>query len=321
MISGAKTPAFLEQLAPSAKPYFAKLEKFPANLRRPISPSYHIQFSEALANFANHLAGEIVRQHHGQLLYAGGDDVLAMLPADQALACAQALRDAFRGTTAAGDPNACVTASSGHGVTPPGFMRAADGHLLIVPGPNADVSVGIAIGHMNHPLQALVREAQAAEKRAKNNFARAAFAVSLLKRGGETIHWGGKWDSAALSLYNTYCGLRGRTKDEKEKSPVSGKFPYALAALLKPYALEKGEFTPGLNPGELILQEFAHVLQQQAGGLPVNQKTDLAEQAIHYLAQLTTAFGSGNGRKAACAEFTNLFLTAAFIERSRSGEE
>ena len=207
---------------------------------------------------------------------------------------------------------------------------AADGFLLvdaeypiIVPGPRADVSCGIAIGHSSHPLQVLVREAQAAEKRAKKDpdqggFGRAAFAVSLLKRGGETVHWGAQWDSHALPLYQTYCGLRGRTQQEKEYSPISGKFPYALAALLHPYRLETGAIEDGFDPLRVIPLEFDHVLEQQAAGLKGDRKT-LREPAIRYLGWLQSQFDAG--RKTAFAEFENLFLTAAFIERSRGEEE
>ena len=36
-------------------------------------------------------ADRVVREHHGVLIYSGGDDVLAFLPLDQALKCARAL--------------------------------------------------------------------------------------------------------------------------------------------------------------------------------------------------------------------------------------
>ncbi|MBK9138132.1 MAG: type III-B CRISPR-associated protein Cas10/Cmr2 [Verrucomicrobia bacterium] len=75
------------------KQRFAKL----LDTRRPISPSYHLQFSEALSNFALLCARPIVEAFDGRLIYSGGDDVLALLPADTALDCARALRMAFTG--------------------------------------------------------------------------------------------------------------------------------------------------------------------------------------------------------------------------------
>jgi len=108
-VSGEKTPLFASQLADypdgsnaqrfGSKPYFEKPEfKDFLKAQRPLSPSYHLQFSEALGNFALLCARPIVEAFDGRLIYAGGDDVVALLPADIALACAQALRMAFTGS-------------------------------------------------------------------------------------------------------------------------------------------------------------------------------------------------------------------------------
>jgi CRISPR-associated protein Cmr2 len=59
------------------------------------------QLSQTLASFALTNVRRLVESddHHGTLVYAGGDDVLAMLPARGALACAQALAEKFAGLT------------------------------------------------------------------------------------------------------------------------------------------------------------------------------------------------------------------------------
>ena len=192
-----------------AKVYFEKHIPAFNELPRLVSPAYHLQFSEALSNFALRCARPIVESFKGRLIYAGGDDVLAMLPADQALDCAEALRVAFRG-----DPSplhirpegqrdafqqaeipASISLANPAGPECPGFMvedRRCDqlGTPIpfIVHGPQTDVSVGIAIAHFKQPLQQVVREAQAAEKRAKKEHGRSAVAFTLIKRSGETIH-------------------------------------------------------------------------------------------------------------------------------------
>lgn len=107
-VSGEKTPTFSSQLADytdgsnvqrfGSKSYFERSEfKDFLKAHRPLSPSYHLQFSEALSNFALLCARPIVEAFLGRLIYAGGDDVVALLPADTALACAEALRMAFTG--------------------------------------------------------------------------------------------------------------------------------------------------------------------------------------------------------------------------------
>jgi len=319
-IAGEQTPKFLDQLACSAREYYKG--KLSEDARRLLSPSYHMQFSEALGNFANHLAGRIVAHYDGQLVYAGGDDVLAILPADKALRCARALRAAFRGCRKdLSEPERnfefAFTESDG-------FLKVEQGYPLLVPGPNAHISCGIAIGHCDHPLQHLVREAQEAEKRAKRDFkkdgfGRAAFAVSLLKRSGEKIHWGAKWDSGALELYELYSALRGRTREEQDESPVSARFPYALVELIQPYALEKGELVAGLDPVSLITAEVEHVLGRQARELDKGKKEKLQDAARKYLEELKKHYDEG--RKSAFAEFNGLFMTAAFISRQRGEED
>lgn len=293
-----KAPKLRDQVSDAARKYLEG-QGIRSDLPRALTPSCHMQFSEALANFATYLAGPVVERHQGQLIYAGGDDVLAMVPATNAIACARALRAVFRGRKDElpddeRDYDLAFVAGKD------GFMLAADRYPLIVPGPAAEASCGIAIAHYKHPLQAIVREAQKAEKRAKNaetGYGRAAFVVNLLKRGGETISWGAKWDSGALPLYDRYCELR-----KGKNPPISARFPYALAALLKSYRLETRKLEPEFAAAAVIRQELKTVFEGQGGA-------QLSELCDTYLANLAEA-----GR---CEDFVTLFLTAAFITRER----
>ncbi len=297
-VNGAKTPELMSQVANAAKQYLkTKGDLIPKKLHRALTPSYHMQFSEALANFATYLTDTIVSHYGGQLVYSGGDDVLAIVPADNALNCARALRAAFRGEASSlpEEQRNYEFAS-----TQNGFVLAEGKYPLIVPGPNAEVSVGIAFAHYQHPLQAIVREAQKAEKRAKgkpdkNGYDRKAFAVSLLKRGGETVHWGAKWDWQALELYDKYCESRNNDK-------ASARFPYALAALLTPYKLTDSKHETDFIATEAIKKELETVFENQGGA-------ELRNDCHAYLQCLEQG-----GR---LQDFANLFLTAAFIERDR----
>ncbi|RMD79030.1 MAG: type III-B CRISPR-associated protein Cas10/Cmr2, partial [Lentisphaerae bacterium] len=97
-VSGENLPNFKCQLAQEARNYLIPyLEKVGTELPRLLTPSYHMQFSEALANFGNFVAPLIIEYYDGQLIYSGGDDLLVMLPAENAVLCAAALRAAFRG--------------------------------------------------------------------------------------------------------------------------------------------------------------------------------------------------------------------------------
>ncbi|MCS7219861.1 MAG: type III-B CRISPR-associated protein Cas10/Cmr2 [Anaerolineae bacterium] len=122
------------------------------------SEEEHRQLSQRLVSFAAQ-ARQIVEQHQGTAVYAGGDDVLALLPLKRALPAAQALAEAF---------------------------------AKIVPGGTA--SAGLAFAHHLYPLDAVLRAAREAEGWAKGMEGKNAICVRALKRSGEPIevrsHWG-----------------------------------------------------------------------------------------------------------------------------------
>lgn len=185
----------------------------------------HQAFSELLLNFAPKAEARI-KDYQGQSIYVGGDDVLAVLPAHLAVACAKAL--------------------------------AADFSAQI----GGTASAGVAIGHKSVPLQELVNRAREAEHRAKEAYGRNALALAIHKRSGEILWWGSKWkykqdgeawDACGLDLFDAFaqCG-----KD------VAGRFPYKLAALLQPYGL-KGELPSDL--ADLILAETTFAIERTDG--------------------------------------------------------
>jgi hypothetical protein len=242
--------------------------------------------------------------------------VVALLPADTALACAQALRSAFTGCevkTLNGD----VLFQS----PAPGFLSSdkwKDDHgrgrpiPFLVPGPAADASVGIAIAHFKSPLQDVVRAAQAAEKRAKKQLDRSAVAVTLFKRSGETIEWGCKWDSGGLELFQA---IRRRLGD----GHLSAKFPHRVAELLEPYLLKKSEFLSmqgaiGFDYSAVIGQEFQHALSRQtqlSGADHQTMSEDLSAKLDSYLKKLSD---DGDHRIQA---LIGLCQTVAFAHRTR----
>ena len=138
-------------------------------------------------------------------------------------------------------------------------------------------------------------------------------AITILKRGGETIHWGAKWKSPAWKLYTRFLEL-----DRKEE--LSGKFASALAQLLSPYQLNRKIDSIDTDTMQKItLNEFCHVVEQQGRKELVDGLRKLAEP---YMKELAGGFGktpeSESGPKPKLDDFAKLFLTAAFIFRDRS---
>lgn len=319
-LSGEKAPKVKDVLSRRAVEYFKDKAKFPEgeawlDSPRPVSPSFHLQFSEALSNFGLYCARRIVEIHHGQLIYAGGDDVLAMLPAEDAIACAEGLRMAFRG-----DPALAGRYPSVFRIPFPGFVELLEGDWsggcrrpsepswpLLVPGPEATVSIGIAIGHIKEPLQDMIESAQAAEKRAKGNLGRNALAVTLFKRSGESIEWGATFRPEPFDLLAVLRDHYRRRLDDPDRAmPISGKFPYRVAELLRVYEpVEKVDQT--LH--DIAANELSWAINQ----LPNQRENsavfdDLRTASLAWLGAVREA-----GRP--LADFYNLFAIEAFIAR------
>ena len=219
----------------------------------------HRKFSEKLADFARLVK---IDPEDGVLIYAGGDDVLAVVKATRAIAVARELARKFKETV------------NEHGVT---------------------ASAGIAIGSCKAPLQDLIHEAHAAESRAKHVYERNALAVSVLKRSGEILKWGCKWDSAAFDIYDRLT----------EQSGKLSRFAYKLAGFLEPYALKKGDLDESNDMRQVVLEETLHTLKQTEGAGEVLTKECLEA----YLKEQSV--------KDHPEDFLGLFMCEAFINRPR----
>jgi CRISPR-associated protein Cmr2 len=166
-----------------------------ARAQRAPSPSRHMAISEALNHFALTLAPAVVEaRYHGRLLYAGGDDLMALFPVTDLLPAMAELRAAYSGVAAdeigldrPADDEALFEQQDN------GFILHR-GRLLRVMGRAASASCGAVIAHHRAPLVAVLRELRAAEARAKEEGGRNAFSLSVVKRAGGalrfTAHWG-----------------------------------------------------------------------------------------------------------------------------------
>jgi CRISPR-associated protein Cmr2 len=150
----------------------------------------HRAISTALTTFAEEGVPRVLHLGHpGCLVYAGGDDGLALLPIDHALAGANELRQAFASAL-------------------PGFTA----------------SVGLAFAHHTQPLDGALAAARRAQAAAKELYGRNALAVHFLKRSGEELRVGVRWAYGDLNTVDLLADLQQRFADER----LSMKFPYAV---------------------------------------------------------------------------------------------
>ncbi len=163
------------------------LQKY-LNEVRPVSPARHAAISAALNGFALHLARFAVEEaHHGKLLYAGGDDVMAMVPVSELLSCMRLLRLLYAGHLPEG-----VALPEGVDDVARGFVRYRN-RLLRVMGGKATASAGGVVAHHMMPLGRVLKALRAAESEAKERGGRDAFSIRVLKRGGGAATATARW--------------------------------------------------------------------------------------------------------------------------------
>lgn len=171
--------------------------------KRALSPNRHLAISGALNDFSLTVVRHVVEEEHlGRVIYAGGDDVLAMLPVVDALPAAQRLRHAYSGI----DP-AHEGGRDPRGLTLHKGFAILKGKLMRMMGHTATASCGIVIAHHQAPLAAVRRELEAAERRAKNA-GRDRFSITVIKRSGGELELTAEWGDPLKLLNDLRCFLR-----------------------------------------------------------------------------------------------------------------
>ncbi|MFM2067600.1 MAG: hypothetical protein RLZZ584_2509 [Pseudomonadota bacterium] len=176
-----------------------------ADQPRAVSPNRHLSISAALNDFSLTVVPHVVEQEFlGRLIYAGGDDVMAMLPVADLLPAMQRLRVAYAGHDPAheqGDRDSDgLTLHKGFAMLRTGKGGRARMRLMRMMGDKATASAGAVIAHHQAPLGAVLRELRTAESRAKNQGGRDAFCITVVKRSGGALTVIAKWGEPVTLL-------------------------------------------------------------------------------------------------------------------------
>ena len=198
------------------------------------------EVSNALASFTAKVP-DVVKRHDGVTVYAGGDDVLAMLPVPGALSCAGDLAKAYRGS----------------------FQNGAT------------ISAAVVFAHVRLPLRSALDEAhRLLDTVAKDGNGRNSLAAGVLKPGGRHCQWVTSWTrpagggSSAVTLIDDLVREIGRNAS---KPGLSGALLYRLRETLtalcgwdrwRPGAW--GEVPSGVDIRPFLHAEIAHSLDVRA---------------------------------------------------------
>lgn len=185
--------------------------------------------SQAVGTFSGRVS-DIVNRYDGVTVYAGGDDVLALLPLDEALEAAADLHRAYSKSFA---------------------DTFADAE---VPEGQATISGAIVYAHYNTPLTAVIKEARhLLDEVAKDKTGRDSLAVTVWKSAGRVVNWSAPWqviidgESTVINqLANTFSAA-----DPKERE-YNNTFFYNLRMRLKLLADEEGNICSEWSNNDIV---------------------------------------------------------------------
>jgi CRISPR-associated protein Cmr2 len=195
----------------------------------------------ALGEFTGRVRNIVEQDHAGKLVYAGGDDVMALMSSDSALPCANELREAYANAFATCAPEV----------------------------PNATISAGIVYAQMTTPLRVVMNDARhMLEGVAKKIKDKNAFAVSVWKRGGSVLEFSKKWcDVGHADWAAEACEIKDAFSSG---GTFSNGFFYRIRKLLP--------FITSMEPDDQIKLLTAEYLKSRDDlGLPKEQAPRLAK--------------------------------------------
>ena len=252
----------------------------------------HQNISNALSSFARKEVPRIVQEEHpGRLVYAGGDDVVALTPLHDMLDMVDKLRKQYSKQVGKEVGEEKVTAS-----------------------------MGIAIAHHFTPLSVVRRAALDAEKLAKNHYGRNALVVTVLRRSGEQTRVGCHWyypglaeDGQPISLFSRFLTLFA-------EDVLSSKSVHIL--------LEEASVLVGLDLCAQKSEVKRVLLRQISEGKKREKHKEETERLAGYLVDLAKAMDNevnnqaplevelhANNRRYGLVETLGWLLVMAFLAR------
>lgn len=188
----------------------------------------HYALSDDLGKFTAKVKGIVEGEGRGRVIYAGGDDVLALFPLRSTIQTTQKLAEAYEKAFEGWEQE----------------KMQEDGSCKPFP---FTASAGLAIVHHFYPLDAALKAARQAEKRAKSVEGKNALAVRVLKRSGETNEIVSPWPA----LDSQFEELMKLFEDEA----LSTNFPHRVLGAI--YGLPE--------PGEMFEAELKRLIERHRG--------------------------------------------------------
>jgi CRISPR-associated protein Cmr2 len=189
--------------------------------QRLVTPAIHGAISEALGDFSLYGVPSIIKKYDGRLIYAGGDDVFAIMPMETAFTAAQEIAEYYtRFYSLITDDKPKGQRELKEQEILPLTQRGKLSHGM-GKGKEISISAGILICHYKEPLTSAIRDThKLLDEFAKNATGRNACAIELRKRNGGSRFLYRKWDDEAWKSFQALLHV--------ERSILSSSLLYSI---------------------------------------------------------------------------------------------
>ena len=256
--------------------------------------------SSALNRFSLQVP-QLIKEGNGITVYAGGDDVLALLPLENALATAIKLRSAY--------------------------LEAFSGKL-----DQCTISGAIVYTHYNTPLTEVYLEAQhLLSDVAKEKTGRDSLAITIWKSAGKVLTWAAPWDSFICAggkgnkIDNFVQSFREEITSKEDKAEAklkekpgefSNTFFYNLQTRLALLSDETIEF-PGSDKSEteLLLKEVLIAEYMKSGVKPTREEAQVRMSKLLDLCRRAWKDAEGKVQYDHKLYLNSIFLVKFLVEK------
>ncbi len=179
------------------------------------NPAKQTAISRALNDFTKGVPA-CIKEHSGFLVYAGGDDVLALMPQTTALECANALRKFY---------SECFAEQNN--------QLSIDNKI------STSLSGAIEFAHYKTPLTKILQDAHPLlDNIAKDKTGRDSLAIRIHKPGGLHAQWSSPWQVGDADVVNDLIQIIAKVASYDSQQFANGFF-FKLESLIQQLGLDK----------------------------------------------------------------------------------
>ena len=219
---------------------------------------FHKAFTKCVKNFTD-ILDALIKPEHGKIVYAGGEDFMAMINIHSLFTVMKLIRDNYREYIS----DALCD-----------FKKNENDEMTI--------SIGIAIGHYKHPLSTVLDKAKEMEKKAKEN-QRNSYAIGVMKHGKNKLDTVWNWKKDNVNSFKSIENINKLVSDTE----ISLVFLRKIYGFFEDYGFDiKNNKDLIENKIDMYVNQLDSINEADRKGLKKNLKELLGISEIQNFADL-----------------------------------